>query len=65
MTARRFELHRDDDVSGVSGTGVVAEGVLFSSGRVALEWLSAWLPTTRSARFTQASSRDTNRPPRY
>lgn len=26
---RRFELHRDHDVSGVSGEGVVAEGVLF------------------------------------
>lgn len=24
---RRFELHRDQDVSGVSGTGVVADGV--------------------------------------
>lgn len=27
---RRFEMHRDTDVSGVSGTGVVAEGVEFS-----------------------------------
>ncbi len=27
---RRFELHRDVDVSGVSGTGVVADGVQFS-----------------------------------
>ena len=26
---RRFELHRDTDVSGVSGTGVVADGVEF------------------------------------
>lgn len=31
---RRFELHREEDVSGVSGTGVVAEGVAFSDGRV-------------------------------
>lgn len=35
---RRFELHRDIDVSGVSGTGVVAEGVEFSSGHVAMRW---------------------------
>jgi hypothetical protein len=26
---RRFELHRDTDVSGVSGTGVVADGDWF------------------------------------
>lgn len=45
MTARRFELHRDWDVSGVSGTGKVAEGVQFSSGRVALEWDSEF-PTS-------------------
>jgi hypothetical protein len=42
---KRFELVRHHDVSGVSGTGVVAEGVLFSSGRVALEWTSEW-PTS-------------------
>lgn len=42
---RRFVLQRDQDVSGVSGTGTVAEGVLFSSGRVALEWCSDW-PTS-------------------
>ena len=37
---RRFVLDRQEDVSGTSGTGVVAEGVLFSSGHVALTWLS-------------------------
>ena len=43
---RRFELHRDEDVSGVSGTGVVAEGVAFSNGGpVALRWTSEW-PTS-------------------
>lgn len=43
---RRFELHRDEDVSGVSGTGVVAEGVAFSNdGPVALRWTSEW-PTS-------------------
>jgi len=43
--SRRFELQRDTDVSGVSGTGVVAEGVEFSDGVVALRWMSAW-PTS-------------------
>lgn len=34
----RFEMHRTEDVSGQSGTGVVAVGVVLPSGRVALEW---------------------------
>ena len=43
---RRFELHRDEDVSGVSGIGVVAEGVAFSDGGpVALRWTSEY-PTS-------------------
>lgn len=37
---RRFVLRRVEDVSGVSGTGIVAEGVLFSSGVAVLQWLS-------------------------
>ncbi|MEV6035995.1 hypothetical protein AB0L65_32910 [Nonomuraea sp. NPDC052116] len=36
---RRFRLHRVEDVSGVSGTGVVAEGVVFSDGWTVLHWL--------------------------
>lgn len=35
---RRFHLVRHRDVSGVSGTGVVAEGAVWSSGAVALHW---------------------------
>jgi hypothetical protein len=42
---RNFELQRIEDVSGVSGTGVVAEGVVFSDGVVALRWLTEW-PTS-------------------
>lgn len=45
MTFRRFVLERETDVSGVSGVGVVAEGVLFSNGVVALQWTSAF-PTS-------------------
>jgi hypothetical protein len=37
---RRFELHRDVDHTGVSGTGVVAEGTQFSDGTCALRWRS-------------------------
>ena len=43
--ARRFELHRDEDVTGVSGTGVVAEGVIFRDGVGAVRWLTEW-PTS-------------------
>mgnify|MGYP001547028400 CR=1 FL=1 len=42
---RAFRLERITDVSGVSGTGFVAEGVEFSDGTVALRWLSDW-PTS-------------------
>jgi len=37
---RRFQLYRKRDISGVSGTGIVAEGVLFGNGSVALRWLT-------------------------
>ncbi|NJK45581.1 MAG: hypothetical protein HC933_16070 [Pleurocapsa sp. SU_196_0] len=37
---RRFYLEREHDVSGVSGLGRVAEGVLFSDGRVSMRWMS-------------------------
>lgn len=36
---RRFVLVRHEDVSGVSGTGLVAEGVRFTDGTVILRWL--------------------------
>jgi len=35
---RRFRLVRDEDETGVSGTGVVAVGVEFPSGAVVFEW---------------------------
>lgn len=37
---RCFVLQRDEDETGTSGSGVVAEGVEFSNGQVALHWLS-------------------------
>jgi hypothetical protein len=37
---RRFELHRDEDASGVSGTGVVAQGIEFGDGTCVLRWLT-------------------------
>jgi hypothetical protein len=37
---RRFVMHREHDVSGVSGVGTVLEGVLFSTGVVVIHWLT-------------------------
>ena len=38
---RVFQLQRDEDISGVSGVGRVAVGVVFPSGKVVLEWMGA------------------------
>lgn len=35
---RRFTLERQEDETGVSGTGSVAEGVQFSDGRCVMRW---------------------------
>jgi hypothetical protein len=33
-----FELIRTKDVTGISGTGTVAEGIQFSSGTCVIQW---------------------------
>lgn len=40
MIPRLFQLHRLDDFSGISGTGHVLDGVIFSDGKVAVRWKS-------------------------
>jgi hypothetical protein len=37
---RRFHFNRSEDVSGVSGTGVVGEGCELSNGKIIFSWLS-------------------------
>jgi ATP-dependent Clp protease ATP-binding subunit ClpA len=37
---KKFTVYRTNDVTGVSGTGVVLEGVLFSTGLVVVHWLT-------------------------
>ena len=54
MTARRFELHRDEDLTGVSGTGLVAEGVEFSDGVVAMRWMTLQASTAVYERGMEA-----------
>lgn len=39
---RRFQLYRKEDESGISGTGIVAEGIEFTSGMVAITWHSQY-----------------------
>lgn len=40
-TFRRFHLQREEDISGVSGIGRIAEGCIFSDGTAVVRWLSA------------------------
>lgn len=37
-TLRRFQLERDEDETGISGTGVVAYGVRFPDDTAVLRW---------------------------
>ena len=39
--ARLFRLVRDEDETGISGIGTVAEGVEFANGMCAMSWLTA------------------------
>jgi len=38
---KRFLFKRSEDVSGVSGTGTVGEGVEFTNGKIVMCWLSS------------------------
>jgi hypothetical protein len=42
---RPFALYRKNDATGISGTGTVAEGAVFSDGTAVLRWLTEW-PTS-------------------
>lgn len=39
---RRFRVMRTTDISGVSGTGQVAEGCEMSNGRVFMQWMTPY-----------------------
>lgn len=38
---RRFHLDRTEDINGISGTGTVADGVVFEDGATVLRWRGA------------------------
>jgi hypothetical protein len=40
MRLQTFRLERDEDETGISGTGTVAEGVVWSSGEVHIHWVT-------------------------
>ena len=52
---RIFSLVRHEDVSGVSGTGRVADGVEFNDGTVVLRWLT--MGGSTGARFGAGAER--------
>jgi len=37
---KTFLLVREEDETGISGTGIVAEGVQFTDGTIAMRWLT-------------------------
>jgi len=43
---RRFNLVRYEDETGVSGTGIVAQGVQFADGRIVIKWVTDTSSTT-------------------
>lgn len=53
---KMFKLVRDVDVTGISGTGVVAEGVEFSDGTVAMRWLDASVSPANRKRGVRATT---------
>lgn len=38
LRTKRFVLRRHEDVTGVSGTGIVAIGVVFKDGKCSMQW---------------------------
>lgn len=47
---RRFKLIRHQDISGVSGTGHIADGVLHGDGTAVVTWLGEWPTVTYHSR---------------
>jgi hypothetical protein len=50
---RRFQLVRLEDPGGISGVGVVADGVEFSDGTAVLRWTTAHRSTAILTRLTR------------
>ena len=46
IAVRTFQLYRREDETGISGTGIVAEGVEFSDGACAMRWCTVGAPVS-------------------
>lgn len=44
MGLRPFTVYRRSDESGVSGTGIIIQGVLFANGKCAIQWVCEPVP---------------------
>ena len=53
---RRFLLVRTQDDTGISGVGVVAEGIEFSDKTVVLRWLAPHIAETQRERGVQPTT---------
>jgi hypothetical protein len=53
---RRFELHREDDETGISGTGVVAHGVEFYDRTIAMRWITLHTSTALYASISDVEA---------
>ena len=53
---KRFVLRRTVDVTGLSGTGIVAQGVEFSDGVCVVRWLAAGVSVTNRERGVQPTT---------
>lgn len=51
-----FELHRDNDPTGFSGVGVVADGVIWPDGTVSLRWRGPVRTTVQAQCLTDSQT---------
>lgn len=54
--ARRFHLLRHTDITGVSGTGIVADGILWPDGTASLRWRGERPSTVHWDRIADATA---------
>lgn len=55
MAIRTFTVGRSGDESGISGTGIVAEGVVFSDSSCVVRWTAATSPSHSTGIFSSLS----------
>jgi|ERR1035437_6083808 hypothetical protein len=56
MAIRTFEMYRTEDETGISGSGKVLEGTIFSDGECIIRWISAISPGHSTAIFDSFGS---------